>query len=286
MPLKTPQQFASRIGEMSNTLRPTAQALPGSGPAISEEAAAALELQGQVVALGDEIRELKAARQSHSDVFIATPLNWDHLYKRHMACIEVMHKHGAMYRQIDGDAIDEMRNIGVEKAREAGAKHILFLDADMTPPPETLERLLSHDKPIVSGLCRQRKSPHAMCVWRINDDGWCEFEEPKGLGLHECGATGGACLLINMEVFDAIDEQLEHLKGRYFLDARQIPGLKPQEQISEDLFFCAAARAVGYTVHVDLDLRIGHLIMGEVIDSGAVNSDKHIPEHSAIWRLE
>jgi len=225
-----------------------------------------------------------APRDDYSDVLIASPLNWDHVYKRHMSCVSAMFKHNARFIQVDGDAIDEMRNTAVSKARELQVKKLFFIDADMTPPPDTLERLMGHDKPIVGGLCRQRRSPFNMCAWVLDDDGWLHFEQPPGLGLHQCDATGGACLLIDMEVFDAIDKALPQLAGKYFLDGRQIPQLKPQEQISEDMWFCAAARAAGYTVHVDLDLRIGHLVMGEIIDSGAENGK--IPEHQAKWQLE
>ena len=255
MPVKTSPQFAKGLDTLAKTLRPEA---PTKETSVAD----------------------------FSDVYIATPLSWDHLYKRNVQSMSVMRKHGARGVQIDGDAIDEMRNVAVAKAREEKAKWLLFIDADMVVPEDTLERLLAHDKPIVGGLCRQRKTPHAMCIWKLTDEGWPAFQEPKGQGLHKCDATGAACLLISMEVFDAIDKALPHLKDRYFLDGRQIPGLKPQEQVSEDLWFCAAARAAGYTVHVDLALRIGHLIMGEVIDSGPENVEKGIPEHSAIWRLE
>ena len=215
-----------------------------------------------------------------ADTLIVTPLSWDLIAKRHHSSMVALDKPRTGSVWIDGDTIDDMRCKGVETAKERGFRWLFFVDADMVLPVDALERLRAHNKPIVGALCRQRKTPFRATCFRLNDEGWLEWYHPQGnSGLVRVDATGAACLLIDMQVFADIDEQLPHLAGTWFLDARRIPGLKPQEKVSEDLWFCSLARAAGYEIYVDLDTSVGHLVMGEIIDDGT-------PEHGARFRLE
>jgi hypothetical protein len=284
----TARTVEERIADMSTTLRPE----PAPEPEQAKN-----DLAGIIDTSKKIQRDLaKHAPRDYSDVMIATPLSWDHIYKRNALAQLALDKGGASGQWLDGDAIDEMRNKAIGMAREQGKKWLLFTDADMNYPPDALRRLLSHDKKIVGGLCRQRRRPFKMCLWDLldepgnPDDGYLCFIDPKTVkpindaapwqfGLRKVDATGGAFLLINMEVFDAIDEKMPHIDGSYFLDARQIPGLKPQERVSEDMWFCALARACGYELFVDIDLRIGHYTMAEIIDDGT-------PDHLAQVRQE
>ena len=220
------------------------------------------------------------AAKNNADTLIVTPLSWDHVYKRAMASAMAMEKPRTGSIWIDGDTIDDMRCKGVAEARERGFRWIFLADADMVLPKDALTRLRARNLPIVGGLCRQRKDPFNATTFRLNDEGWLVWWPPTGeTGLVKVDATGAACLLIDMQVFDAIDKRAPHLAGSWFLDARRLPGLKPQEKVSEDLWFCMLARAAGYDIYVDLDVVCGHLVMGEIIDDGT-------PEHNARVRLE
>lgn len=220
------------------------------------------------------------AQEHGADTLIVTPLSWDHVYKRHHASMMAVDKPRTGSIWIDGDTIDDMRCKAVSIARERGFKWLFFVDADMVVPGDALQVLRQHNKPIVGGLCRQRKEPFRCTTYQLQDDGFLTWWHPAGLtGLTKVDATGAACLLIDMEVFTAIDEKFPVLAGSWFVDARRIPGLKPQEKVSEDLWFCALARAAGYEIYVDLDLIVGHLVMGEIVDDGT-------PEHGARFRLE
>lgn len=223
---------------------------------------------------------LTEAEQQHADTLIVTPLSWDFLYKRAHASVVAMDKPRTGSIWLDGDTIDDMRCKAVTVAREKGFRWLFFTDADMTLPKDALERLRAHNKPIVGGLCRQRKEPFNATTMQLQDDGFLVWWQPTGKsGLIKVDATGAACLLIDLQVFADIDEKLPHLSGSWFLDARRLPGLKPQEKLSEDLWFCMLARAAGYEIYVDLEVRCGHLVMGEIIDDGT-------PEHKARFRLE
>lgn len=70
-------------------------------------------------------------------------------------------KHDAIFPIIasEGYTTAEGRNYCVMQAIKNQCTHILFIDDDMVFPPETLDRLLSLDKPIVGVLSYSRKLP-------------------------------------------------------------------------------------------------------------------------------
>jgi hypothetical protein len=151
------------------------------------------------------------------------------------------------------------RNQIVEIAQKQGCKYLMFLDTDMTFPPDTILKLMKHQKDVVSGLYFERYAPHRPVIRQDFDDG-----KEKGYALAdytksdfmEVAATGGGCLLINMEVFD----RLEKPYFDYRLEkAEKDHGVK-ETFFSEDLVFCEKVRAAGYKIWCDTTIRCGHLI--------------------------
>ena len=151
------------------------------------------------------------------------------------------------------------RNQIVDIAQKQGCKYLMFLDTDMTFPPDTILRLMKHQKDIVSGLYFERYAPHRPVIRQDYDDG-----KEKGYALAdytqgdliEVAATGGGCLLINMEVFD----RLEKPYFDYRLEKTEKDlGIK-ETFYSEDLVFCEKARRAGYKIWCDTTIRCGHLI--------------------------
>src|SRR5262245_52312506 len=78
--------------------------------------------------------------------------------------------------------------------REPGCTHVLWLDADMRFPCDTLLRLLAHNVPMVGANCRARGAPHHPCA-RI--DG--EIVGP-GWGLEEVHVIGFGIVLMTVDV--------------------------------------------------------------------------------------
>src|SRR5438128_11686842 len=64
-----------------------------------------------------------------------------------------------------GACIAENRNGNGERALAMGAEWILYLDDDQVLAPQTLLRLLKHDKDIISGLYVRREIPFVPCVY-------------------------------------------------------------------------------------------------------------------------
>src|SRR6185503_12415001 len=63
------------------------------------------------------------------------------------------------YSMRQGGDIVSARTFCVQDAIEKKATHIFFVDSDMQFPPDTLERLLAHDKEIVTVEYSRRQIP-------------------------------------------------------------------------------------------------------------------------------
>jgi hypothetical protein len=125
---------------------------------------------------------------------------------------------------------------------------LLWLDSDMTYPPDLVERLQQHRLPVVSGMCFQRGAPYHPTALATEHLLFTEFD---GL-VHECWATGTGCLLIQREVIEA-------LKRPYFED-----GHFGAAGMGEDYFHCRRIADAGFKIHLDTGLRIGHVGQVEV----------------------
>lgn len=141
-------------------------------------------------------------------------------------------------------ALGEARNQLVRSALDAKASHLLFLDSDMIVPSNAPQRLLKHDKPIVSGLYFERHSPHKPVMGKTRCGDW--FDYPPGLS--EIGVVGGGCLLVQTDVFRKISEHFKDDTWFEFFGQRT----------GEDLVFAQRCRELGIKMYLDADLKCGH----------------------------
>ena len=136
------------------------------------------------------------------------------------------------------------RNQCVGAAEIVKATHLLFLDTDMVFPPDTLVRLLKHDKDIVGASYARRVPPfHPLTV--------DEAGEHKHItsGLQRVRLLPTGCMLLRMNVF-------QKLSKPYFNLATEGDQLR-----GEDYFFCQQARMRGFDIWCDGDLsvQLGHI---------------------------
>ena len=149
------------------------------------------------------------------------------------------------------------------------AEWLWMVDADMTFGPDTLDRLLdsAHDAshPIVGGLCfgiHDHRLFPTLYGFETDDDGrpyTVRFNTYPDHGKLQVHATGAACLLIHRKVLQAIADATE--AGAKFTN-RAYPWFQETEMggqpVGEDVTFCLRAGVLGFPVHVDCDIRIGH----------------------------
>ncbi len=155
-------------------------------------------------------------------------------------------------------SVAAMRDYTLMAATVMGASHVLFLDADMTWPKEMAGTMLAHHSVgMVSGVYHLKQWPY----WPILlDRPFIDAEKltteyhyaPQtldGEGLQPVSLIGMGCALVPMKVTRAFPRPW----FEYVLDNVGLPA------ITEDVAFCARARAVGCPVWVDPSVQCGHI---------------------------
>src|SRR5262245_5686952 len=103
---------------------------------------------------------------------------------------------------LEGSMITKQRNDLVEHARKIESDYMFMLDTDMQAPPQTLVRLLKHDKDIVGATYNKRVPPFET-LGKLKGERPTDDELRKG-GLREAELLPTGCLLIKMSVFDKL----------------------------------------------------------------------------------
>ena len=144
-----------------------------------------------------------------------------------------------------GSRITENRNNLVRMAQEGSADYILFIDSDMTFPPDSLVRLLSHDMDIVCATASKRNEECRDMIGIPTDSA----DGITSKVLVEMESIGLPFMLIKMSVFDKI-------KKPYFAEPEN-----GEDLIPEDAYFCNKVRGERFRIFCDLplSLHMGHL---------------------------
>jgi len=136
--------------------------------------------------------------------------------------------------------------------------HILFLDADILPRKNTLERLIRHDKDIVMGV--YPISQNGSIKWSVSReecfDGIPIEELPRNLFKIKAGGFG--VTLIKFEV-------LQKLEWPYWKNIF-VPG---DVEKGEDIYFCDKAREAGFDIWCDPKVKCNHIRITSLL--GIVN---------------
>jgi glycosyltransferase involved in cell wall biosynthesis len=162
-------------------------------------------------------------------------------------------KSGTVIIKPHGQSPARNRNVGIEQALNHNCTHILFLDDDLIFPTDIIDRLLAHNKDIVSGLYLMRAFPHRPIIFDVqNEEGFCRWMQlsPDKTGLIEVASTGLGCALINSQIFMKLDKPWIRL------------GEVEKDHWCDDLGFYNRVKRLGYKIYCDLDLRCGHV--GEI----------------------
>jgi GT2 family glycosyltransferase len=118
---------------------------------------------------------------------------------------------------------------------------LCFLDSDMTPPPATVVRLVSHNKDIVGATCFSRSGEYLDTYNDLSG----EQAETNDDGLREVASVGFGCVLVRRAVLAAMTQPFFSTDSPFAL--------------GEDVGFCVKARQLGFRVYLDTRLVVGHL---------------------------
>lgn len=144
--------------------------------------------------------------------------------------------------------------------------YLLFLDCDMTHPAILAERLIGHDKPVITARYHMKKAPWNPVMYvkhRVVDGAQAFTSVHFGRGVFEVERGGAGALLIRRDVLDAMARADGHNWFRY-----QRADTPPHDfTVSEDFHFWARARALGFSTWADWDCVCGHLTTQAIDDS-------------------
>lgn len=152
-----------------------------------------------------------------------------------------------------GIYIAALRQMVAETALQMGASHVLFLDADMRFPEDTLERLLAIGPlPVVAANYVQR----TMADWWVARVDGRPFSSAGRSGSQPVESVGMGCALIDIDVF-------RKLLKRPFFDTPYgyDPAARAPVFLGEDVYFCRQVNTTfpgGVWVDHDLSQRVRH----------------------------
>jgi hypothetical protein len=172
--------------------------------------------------------------------------------------------------------IDVCFNIGlcyVGKARNELAMDFLAsdcdtflqIDDDILFTPENVDRITSHDLPIVGGAYFKKQLTKAVVAERL--EGAPRDADERGLLQAKYLGTGFLC--VKREVFEQMvarhqdkgwfwyeDEETGQLRYDFFTH-----GVHPQlhRWLGEDWYFCQRANDLGYVLYLDTKCIVGHI---------------------------
>lgn len=160
--------------------------------------------------------------------------------------------------------VSAARNTLVDRflGHESQAEWLLFIDSDMQWDHDAIDRMLAvadaATAPIVGGLCfgasRGVLYPTIYTLREI--DGRLTTVRAGGYPHDEvvaCDATGAAFLLIHRNVLVAMRDHGFNKTFPWFMET-EMDG----QPVGEDITFCLRARQLGFPIHVDTRVKVGH----------------------------
>ena len=158
----------------------------------------------------------------------------------------------ANFQYFYGYAVDQVRNLIASWVEKGDWDYLFAVDHDISFPPDTLIKLLSHDKDVVSGVYIQRfHDRHVIEVFERNDSGGythIPWDRIKGKGLVEIGACGFGCVLVKKHVMQTIG----------YPQFKYHPALDHSQTFSEDLDFARKCYDKGFKLWCDTSILCDH----------------------------
>lgn len=157
-----------------------------------------------------------------------------------------------------GTTIAAKRNAIVRGFLKSPAEWLLWLDSDMVPPPDVIQRLVARNLDVVSALMFRRVAPYGIVGRYMGGAQIVGLDPAEPLIPAEDLGTG--CLLVRRRVFEAVGD----------------PWFESNDQgIAEDTNFTHKAHRAGFDLWIDTSVEVEHL--------GVTNIDKKFLT-TPMWR--
>ena len=154
--------------------------------------------------------------------------------------------------------VDNARNKLVRVFLDSDKEYLLFIDSDIIPDNDSLQRLIGHDKDIISGVHNVIQGydngvpiiiPSVSKTFKRQGQGIERTLAHHGTGLQQVEGTATSFLLIKRKVFD-------EWKSPWFMYEWNEGHT---DFIGEDYWFCLEAQKRGFEVWADMDLLVRHV---------------------------
>jgi FkbM family methyltransferase len=160
--------------------------------------------------------------------------------------LEVPEGYITQFQFFYGYQIDQIRNLIASWAENFD--YLFSVDSDIVFSKDTLQKMLSYNVPMVSGLYIQRKpGQHILELYRNGVN--IPYEEIRGQGLIEVDGCGFGCVLVKSEVIRAIGYPQFVYKS----------ALDHANTLSEDNYFCMKAKSLGFKIYADTNILCEHI---------------------------
>ncbi|MEX2140776.1 MAG: hypothetical protein WD894_16050 [Pirellulales bacterium] len=184
------------------------------------------------------------------------------------ALVELAQRGYAVRRVYGYAAIDQARNEMAAQALADGYEETLWIDSDISFEAAAVDRLRSHDFPIVCGVYA-RKRMRALACHVLPGTSRLVFGAEGGLS--ELLYAGAGFLLVRRQVYFEMQEHLALLACNQRFGAKTIPFFQPMVisdsagpstssgwYLPEDYAFCERARQCGFAIMADTTIRLWH----------------------------
>jgi GT2 family glycosyltransferase len=160
--------------------------------------------------------------------------------------LEIPEGYTVDFQYFYGYAVDQVRNL-IASWVVNNYDYLFAVDHDIAFAPDTLKKMIAHDKHVVSGIYRQRLEPQIIEIYDASLRN-IPYESLPANSLLQIGGCGFGCALVKKEVL--ADIGYPQFVYHQALDHRHT--------FSEDLDFCKKATEKSYTIWVDTSILCDH----------------------------
>lgn len=145
--------------------------------------------------------------------------------------------------------VDMARDIAAAKFLKTDCTHLMFIDSDMGFPPDAVNRLIAHDKPVVGGAYRIRH----------DEELYPTYGGAPSFDLHQVQILGGGFMCVQRHVIEALWGAVPHYNTAHVGEVAAMFSREIHDgvMVSEDVMFCR--RVAGFGVWLDPNIDFDHV---------------------------
>lgn len=151
--------------------------------------------------------------------------------------------------------VDDARNTMVNSFLESDCDQLIFIDADTYWEPENLQKLIDYPQDIVAGVIPKKSDSTEFNVRLMPGD------QVINDGLLEVSGIGTAFMKIRRHVLEDLAKESQYFYAPNYKNPIHVifeRSIGHDRRFGGDITFCEKAKAKGYKIYVDPDMRFGH----------------------------